>query len=322
MFVEQGIVPVPLTRHEDGSLQQPGSGEIYDSETVLDPGDWRGFAWRLARWHMQSPVISAGSNQGPAAMSKEASGFDQSGSKEGNTEIDAGYQNQEGQGVRDIWSVMKDWVEQITDDAWTGKDIKNEMRKEIEWAFGRLGSKADLVEHKLAVPHCNLLAGSKVVQTSKEHGETVEVQFFDYECGVACRPAFAIATYFGAWAGFECDYTKTPSPVTRRNVIKEYVRPLRVAKLKRRRERSHLDNDEIMNELVDEFRGLAGLWFGLWALVLAHESGEVFDYRHHVKLRLSEYYVWKGVEPLLGFGEGNADARIRERRWFNQSLGM
>jgi len=82
----------------------------------------------------------------------------------------------------------------------------------------------------LVFTHCDLLAGNVVIRPKDgqggfpdhaEHAE--EVDFIDFEYAMAAPAAFAIASHFSEWAGFECDYTLLPSRSLRRRFLTEYT---------------------------------------------------------------------------------------------------
>lgn len=58
---------------------------------------------------------------------------------------------------------------------------------------------------------------------------------------------------------------------------------------------------------VDKFRGIPGLYWGVWALIQATISQIDFDYAKYAEVRLAEYWGWRGSNGLhLG---------LREKRW-------
>jgi len=62
---------------------------------------------------------------------------------------------------------------------------------------------------------------------------------------------------------------------------------------------------------VDEFRGVPGLYWGIWAIIQAEISTIEFDYGKYAELRLSEYWAWKGSLD----GQEEEEESLRERRW-------
>jgi ethanolamine kinase len=62
---------------------------------------------------------------------------------------------------------------------------------------------------------------------------------------------------------------------------------------------------------VDEFRGLPGLYWGIWALIQARISHIDFDYSSYAEIRLGEYWAWR--EEVDGTRKGAMC--LRERRW-------
>lgn len=146
------------------------------------------------------------------------------------------------------------------------------------------------------------------------------MQFIDYEFSIACNAAFDIALHFGEWAGFDCDYTRIPGPETRRQFIVEYVRSWRHNRIEIGLDNLGSEEEDIshMAGLVNEFRGLPGLWFGLWGLVQKDDSSEEFDYWKYACTRLGEFYAWEGSESPLKAGKGMSDPKLRENRWMGR----
>lgn len=66
-------------------------------------------------------------------------------------------------------------------------------------------------------------------------------------------------------------------------------------------------------EEVDSFRGIPGLYWGIWALIQAEISQIDFDYAAYAELRLAEYFNWKSaVTGAVG------KESLRETRWLSQ----
>ena len=71
---------------------------------------------------------------------------------------------------------------------------------------------------------------------------------------------------------------------------------------------------------VDAFRGIPGLYWGVWALIQAEISTIDFDYVEFARLRLGEYWAWRGscgekTEAVEGLDERH---RFREKRWASE----
>jgi len=64
---------------------------------------------------------------------------------------------------------------------------------------------------------------------------------------------------------------------------------------------------------VDAFRGMPGLYWGIWALIQATISEIDFDYASYAEVRLAEYWSWKAETD--GTRERNGqEMSVREKR--------
>jgi ethanolamine kinase len=279
---------------------------------------WRGVARTLGHWHAILPVAAEGSRLDAGTVSKDVPDGGQGGRTTAGEGVTEETRREEAPG--DMWAVMSHWAEQIPKETKNEKQIRERMKQEVESAFEELSTIEGLGGHKLVMGHCDLLAGNVLVLNPDDNDPVAKVQFIDYEYSVACNAAFDIALHFGEWPGFECDYTRTPTPKTRTEFVREYVSSWRRHRAESGIRETASEDDDVryIFKLVDRFRGLPGLWFGLWALVQVHDSSEEFDYEEYAKLRLSEYWISKDVEPPLDVGEGNADPQLREDRWFGR----
>lgn len=159
--------------------------------------------------------------------------------------------------------------------------------------------------------------------------QELEVDFIDYEYCLPAPPAFELAYHFSEWAGFECEYQFIPTKSERRRFIRTYVRSFREhapidikceesAGLNRKE--TYIDRDDrdfekdvrYLEQQVDTFRGLPGMYWALWALIQAHQTGE--DYRGLCETKIKEYWDWKG-ESDGSRKEGGRERSLRERRW-------
>lgn len=149
-------------------------------------------------------------------------------------------------------------------------------------------------------PHTNLDKDWKV--------ETVS--FIDYEYAVPSPAAFDIANHFAEWGGFACDFGVLPTRSTRRDFIDEYIK-------------SYVSHTQMgstdgltsrLFEEIDMFRGVPGLYWGIWALIQATISQIDFDYAAYAEVRLGEYWAWRAEEDGSRAKE-DKEKPLRERRW-------
>lgn len=312
MFSEYGLAPSLLARFKNGFLYTFTSGKPCDADLLTDERVWRGVAKTMGRWHAVLPVGTAGTvldGEDSQVRPDDAKGSE------------AAKQTAEEKAPGDIWAVMRTWASRIPTNTDEGAKVKKQMKEEVEYAFQALGSREGLDGQRLVMGHCDLLAGNVLFQepedeAEKERAEAFDVTLIDYEYSVACPAAFDIATHIGEWAGFECNYERIPGPKVRETFLEEYVRSWRQ---NRKSPPESAEDEDVakMVRLVDEFRGLDGLWFGLWGLVQAEDSSEEFDYREYAKLKLGEYWAWKG-ESGHEVGKGKSDPALRERKWWGK----
>ena len=137
-----------------------------------------------------------------------------------------------------------------------------------------------------------------------------DVAFIDYEYAVPSPVAFDLANHFAEWGGFDCDYSKLPTPSVRREFITEYTASYN----------SHtattLNDDEVSSlfDKIDAFRGVPGLYWGIWALIQATISQIDFDYASYAEIRLGEYWAWRAEQDGSRAREGK-EMPLREKRW-------
>ena len=65
---------------------------------------------------------------------------------------------------------------------------------------------------------------------------------------------------------------------------------------------------------VDRFRGIPGLYWGIWALIQATISQIDFDYASYAEVRLAEYWACRAVEGGQGIDKIDPKAAYREKR--------
>lgn len=157
------------------------------------------------------------------------------------------------------------------------------------------------------------------------------VSFIDYEYATPCPAAFDIANHFAEWGGLSCDYSVLPTRSQRRAFVQEYLASFaRHSPCPTSEEAEGSDDSEHTDvserssdaesmdvwetrlfEEVDLFRGVPGLYWGVWGLIQAEISQIDFDYGTYAEVRLSEYWAWRAERD--GSREGALPER--ERRW-------
>ena len=148
--------------------------------------------------------------------------------------------------------------------------------------------------------------------------------FIDYEYATPAPAAFDIANHFAEWGGFDCNFSVLPTRSVRRAFISEYLASYYThLSLGPRTSTSSTSSSPAPNSpafeaevdklfgAVDQFRGIPGFYWGIWALIQATISQIDFDYVAYAPVRLGEYWDWRAAEE----GTPNEEIGVRERRW-------
>jgi ethanolamine kinase len=152
------------------------------------------------------------------------------------------------------------------------------------------------------------LLSANVIKTAT-NGQ-IGVALIDYEYAVSCAAAFDIANHFAEWGGYDCDYSILPTKSTRRHFLQEYLESYN----------KHTDTalpESMLSFLeveVDRYRGMPGLYWGIWALIQATISTIDFNYAEYAEIRLGEYTAWRNAENA-GTLTDTSEKPLRERRW-------
>lgn len=186
---------------------------------------------------------------------------------------------------------------------------------------------------QLVFGHCDLLSGNVIIHpeipSSLHQPKTTTVSFIDYEYATACPPAFELANHFAEWGGLSCDVSVLPTRSVRRAFLREYLESYTChssgsSSLSRW---SEIENrEELERRLfveVDRFRGIPGLYWGIWALIQHTISQIDFDYAGYAEVRLGEYWAWRGQEEIRMDGVERLsgierEVPERERRWASE----
>ena len=315
------------------------------SPQLSQPAIYRGVARRIAQWHALLPILA----EGPNAVVKndvvmplaQAIPKGIPGAKDKMRRISPRSP------VPNIWSVMQKWVLALDEGTEAERAQKMSLQQELERSAEELAGTEGWGGNGLVFGHCDLLSGNVILPTATEQqsngkkeeeedndDEVIPVTFIDYEYATPSPPAFDLANHFSEWGGFECDYSVLPTRSARHTFITEYVaayashaslpNPNDPSGKKQSGQDRRQAEEEWVRRLeaeVDLFRGIPGLYWGIWALIQAKISRIDFDYASYADKRLGEYWDWRRVEGgKVGSGEkgGGGEAPLRERRWGEQ----
>ena len=226
-----------------------------------------------------------------------------------------------GKPIPNVWTVMQKWILALPTESSAQKARQDQLQHELEWLVGLLGETPGVVPEKQYVfAHCDLLSGNVIVQPPPENNTSLNgtngtehistVSFIDYEYTTAAPASFDLSNHFAEWGGFDCDFTVLPTRDVRRAFLREYLDSFNTH-LGRKSNGSDLD--QLFGQ-VDQFRGVPGFYWGIWALIQAQISQIDFDYASYAEIRLGEYWAWK--REFTGERKKKGEEKpLRERRW-------
>lgn len=144
--------------------------------------------------------------------------------------------------------------------------------------------------------------------------EVESVSFIDYEYATPSPAAFDIANHFAEWGGFDCDFNVLPTRSQRLGFISEYIQSYASHTGPSGLKYSPKEEIDTLFQQVDDYRGIPGFYWGIWALIQAEISQIDFDYADYAEVRLGEYWAWRREQD--GSRAAAAEAMpIREARW-------
>lgn len=212
---------------------------------------------------------------------------------------------------------MQKWIDALPSKTQEEKKRNALLQSELEASTKRFGNVDGLDHGEYILGHCDLLCGNVII--TPKTGNGVEVDFIDYEYATPAPAAFDLANHFAEWGGFDCDFNVLPTRYERRDFIQSYVRSYRQYKKPPQTDDRAQSSKPIEEEVehligeVDAFRGIPGLYWGIWALIQAEISQIDFDYASYADIRLGEYKDWKAEDDGSRAAEGR-DMPLRERR--------
>ncbi|MCJ1465083.1 hypothetical protein MMC07_003699 [Pseudocyphellaria aurata] len=343
LLSQLNLAPPLLARFQNGLLYRFIRGRVCKPEDLRRENVWRGVARRLGEWHARLPIVFESEEPHIPSASKL------------NISEPAINGNTSGKGIPNLWSVMQKWVLALPATTDQERTRKNVLQKELKRSVMELGGTLGLGKNGLVYGHCDLLCGNVIVhpQPSTTTPQSTTVSFIDYEYATPCPAAFDLANHFAEWGGLSCDYSVLPTRSVRRSFLREYLdsythhitqtsSPHVSTRLQNgekgaarqageRQEREEMRRKELEQRLFDEvdrFRGIPGLYWGVWALIQKTISQIDFDYGSYAELRLGEYWASRREEQdernkrdtghhtrENGVVNGHREVLERERRW-------
>lgn len=200
---------------------------------------------------------------------------------------------------------MQKWIFALPTDTADQQKRREHLQSELEWLTTHLAATSSSSSNPLVFAHCDLLSGNVIIEPtpssasqsrrssasggSEEIDSVASVSFIDYEYTCPAPASFDIANHFAEWGGFECDYNVLPTRSVRRAFLREYLQSYSLHLHCTFKEQ---DLDDLFAR-VDDFRGVPGFYWGIWALIQSQISLIDFDYASYAEVRLGEYWAWK-----------------------------
>jgi len=307
LLASMQLAPPLLARFENGLIYKFVQGDVCSPEDLRRPEVYRKVAALLGQWHGSLPIsaITSTPNLEKEAESRHA------GIKDGkNTRP-----------MPNIWSLMQQWINALPNDTEENRKRNHMLDVELAELSARFGETPGLAGKDYIFSHCDLLSGNVIIQRPSGVEETSKdrpVAFIDYEYSTPGPAAFDISNHFAEWAGFDCDHSAVPTKSQRRDFLRTYVGSFHYHAISES-DTMNVDVDlkqdlETLYQQIDDFRGVPGFYWGIWALIQAMISQIDFDYPTYAELRLGEYWAWKGEMDGSREREGKK-MPLRERRW-------
>ncbi|EXJ86061.1 ethanolamine kinase [Capronia coronata CBS 617.96] len=303
LAAERGLAPPLLARFKNGLLYRYIVGQVCTPRDLISEPVWRAVAKRLGEWHALLPVDSVAQSNGVDSTNGAA-----------HDSRPSGVDTADGHSVHNVWSVMQKWIEALPRDTPKQKARQELLQKELDRSIEDLNKGRGPGSHGLVFGHCDLLSANVIMlpqdSASSKLDGGIEVAFIDYEYATPCPAAFDIANHFAEWGGYDCDYNMLPTKSVRRAFLQDYLESYK----------AHSDNPvsddmlDVLHDEVDRYRGMPGLFWGIWALIQAVISQIDFDYASYAEVRLGEYFAWRAEQNGTRVKEGT-EIPLRERRW-------
>ncbi|RHZ44496.1 putative ethanolamine kinase [Aspergillus thermomutatus] len=323
LLASRGLAPPLLARFQNGLLYRFIRGRPATHTDLVKAPLWRGVARRLGQWHA---VLPTGGNSASVPPAKDLSFSHQ-------VDVDPQHQDKQEDALPTIkprvsgpnmWTVLQKWVLALPTTTEEQRTRRRALQKELERVVHEMDDGRGLGDDGLVFAHCDLLCANVIVLPPSE-GPTaattsderaVTVQFIDYEYATPSPAAFDIANHFAEWGGYDCDYSMMPTRSVRRQFLTEYVKSY--SQFRGIPASSQQEMVDRLYEDVDRFRGIPGLYWGVWALIQAQISQIDFDYASYAETRLGEYYAWRR-EVDGSRAQAGEEMPLRERRWAQEA---
>lgn len=306
LCAERGLAPPLIARFNNGLLYRFISGRVCSAQDLTRPAVWQAVARRLGEWHARLPVEGLPTR---SSLRNGLNGHSLNGTTDCQSEAITTRKP-----TPNIWTVMQKWVKALPSSTAKQQARRDLLQKELERSFHDLDNEQGLGKHGFVFGHCDLLSANVIIlpqeSSTSEKAPKTTVSFIDYEYAALCPAAFDIANHFAEWGGYDCDYNMLPTKSTRRQFLEQYLSSYNINS-------THPVPSSMLETLfkeVDRYRGMPGLYWGIWALIQATISKIDFDYASYAEVRLGEYWAWR-AESIRVKPRDGADVPLRECRW-------
>ncbi|KAF3059277.1 putative ethanolamine kinase [Daldinia childiae] len=309
LLMKCGLAPELLARFDNGMIYRYIRGTPTQPADLRMPPIYLAVARRLAQWHATVPCI----------YETHAQKNGVNGASNGHHEVEIEHAAP-GKPSPNVWTVMQKWILALPTKTEAQRTRQANLQHELTKLVDELSQRPGLGDNGLVFAHCDLLSGNVIIEpqdlssTKKEGGLQKVVSFIDYEYATPSPAAFDLANHFAEWGGFDCDFTVLPTRAQRLEFIREYIHTY-FSILPNKPD--NIDEEAEAQKLfaeVDIFRGVPGLYWGIWALIQATISHIDFDYAEYAEIRLGEYWGWREASKSDGKLTGT-ELSVREKRW-------
>lgn len=310
LCAQSGLAPTLLARFNNGLLYRYIIGKVCTPKDLIRQPVWHAVAQRLGEWHARLPVHSI-ATKSPVHNGTNGTNGSHPLTLNGLNPQSALLSRAP---VPNCWSVMQKWVSALPHDTLKKKARKQLLQKELDRSFKDLDNQRGPGSDGFVFGHCDLLSANVIMLPLDAHDSQADsnlrVSFIDYEYATPCPASFDIANHFAEWGGYDCDYNMLPTRSVRRQFIHHYL-----ASYNAHSDKPVPENmPQILFDEIDRWRGMPGLYWGIWALIQATISQIDFDYASYAEVRLDEYFAWRAEETGTRAQDGE-DMPLRERRW-------
>ncbi|KAI6246519.1 Ethanolamine kinase 2 [Erysiphe necator] len=315
LLMQYKLAPELLARFHNGMLYRFLRGSVTSTTDLRKQEVWLAVARRLAEWHAVVPCIQ--NIDGKSNNYSEQYSVYQPISNSIVTELPKIPHLTHLENIQpNLWTVLKKWVSAVPTNTIAEKSRQQILQKETDRLILELSNRLGLGKNSLVFAHCDLLSGNIVMlpRSTVDANATLTVSFIDFEYATPSPAAFDIANHFAEWGGFDCDYHQLPTQSQRIDFIREYIKSYyRHLNHKISDEDREAESKRLFSE-VDLFRGVPGLYWGVWALIQSKISKIDFDYASYAEIRLSEYWDWRAEHDGTRAASGGK-IPLREARW-------